>query len=420
MKMKVAIRPLVVFLGLTLTAAWAADIKVNLSPPGTDSAVGLSTHNETPPPTNSTGSGNAISGGLVLHTTGSNSILDFAIGYGSAAGFSNLTGPAVAAHIHGPAPTNTPAGILISLEPFHFPSINPSNGGILFGSVTLTSQQTSNLLSGLLYVNIHTASNQSGEIRGQLIAETPPTNAPPTNAPPTNTAPNLVCPGNATLECTGQPVSLTAHVSDAQGDALKVVWTVNGTVIKTNQVPQGSGSSNGVDVVLAVNLPSGTNHVGVAVSDSGTNQTSCTSTIIIKDTTPPGISGLAVYPSTLWPPNHTLVPIRVTVQPQDNCCATTWKILSVTSNEQVGSGADPFVQWLRTISSKGNGSGNTAPDWVITGDHTVSLRAERSGNGNGRIYKITVQATDCAGMVSETKTLRVTVAHDQGHEPVGD
>jgi hypothetical protein len=213
---------------------------------------------------------------------------------------------------------------------------------------------------------------------------------------------------------------LTAHVSDAEGDALKVVWTVNGTAIKTNQVPQGSSGSNGVDVVLMVNLPAGTNHVGVSVSDSGTNHTSCTSTIIIKDTTPPTISGLAAYPSTLWPPNHMLVPIKVTVQPHDNCCPATWKIISVTSNEPVGSGEDPFVTWLRSMSSKGNGSGNTSPDWVITGDHTVSLRAERSGKGKGRVYKITVQATDCSGMVSEPKTLKVTVAHDQGHEPDDD
>jgi hypothetical protein len=42
----------------------------------------------------------------------------------------------------------------------------------------------------------------------------------------------------------------------------------------------------------------------------------------------------------------------------------------------------------------------------------MSLRAERSGTGSGRVYTITVQCTDAAGN-STTKTVTVTVAHDQ-------
>jgi hypothetical protein len=62
------------------------------------------------------------------------------------------------------------------------------------------------------------------------------------------------------------------------------------------------------------------------------------------------------------------------------------------------------------------GDGNTSPDWEITGDHTVNLRAERSGaNKAGRIYTITVQATDAAGNRSDSKTAKVTVPHDKGN-----
>jgi hypothetical protein len=44
-------------------------------------------------------------------------------------------------------------------------------------------------------------------------------------------------------------------------------------------------------------------------------------------------------------------------------------------------------------------------------NHTVQLRAERSANGNGRIYTITIRAVDTYGNVT-TKTLEVRVPHD--------
>src|SRR5258706_8138435 len=79
-----------------LTIAQADIVKFNLAPNG------LSPANVVPAVTNSTGSGNTISGGIALQTT--NSTLTFAIGYGAGAGFSNLTGQATAASLNCPAP----------------------------------------------------------------------------------------------------------------------------------------------------------------------------------------------------------------------------------------------------------------------------------------------------------------------------
>ena len=73
--------------------------------------------------------------------------------------YSGLSGPATAAHLHGPAPTGKNAGVMIPINP-HGPSFQ--------GSATLTDAQVSALMSGELYVNIHTAANKAGEIRGQL------------------------------------------------------------------------------------------------------------------------------------------------------------------------------------------------------------------------------------------------------------
>ena len=54
-------------------------------------------------------------------------------------------------------------------------------------------------------------------------------------------------------------------------------------------------------------------------------------------------------------------------------------------------------------------SGN---DIQITGDLTLSLRAERSDDGNGRTYTITVETADAAGNTTqETTTVSVPKSH---------
>jgi hypothetical protein len=132
-------------------------------------------------------------------------------------------------------------------------------------------------------------------------------------------------------------------------------------------------------------------------TDRAGKSASCVQTIKVVDTTPPTITSVAASPNVLWPPNHKMVPVKVTVSAADNCGATVTKVVSVSCNEPV-------------IAP---GSGQTSPDWQITGDLTVSLRAERSGPTNGRIYTISVQCTDTSGNIS-TATVAVTVPHDQG------
>ena len=91
-------------------------------------------------------------------------------------------------------------------------------------------------------------------------------------------------------------------------------------------------------------------------------------------------------------------PAIMTANVSDNCDSEpSCQITSVSSNEPVN----------------GSGDGNTSPDWVITGNLTVDLRAERSGSGSGRVYTIEVTCTD-ASVNSSTDTVNVTVPHDKG------
>jgi len=73
--------------------------------------------------------------------------------------YKDLSGPATAAHFHGPAPTGKNAGVMIPITPDTSP---------LEGSATLTDAQAKALMDGDMYVNVHTAANKGGEIRGQL------------------------------------------------------------------------------------------------------------------------------------------------------------------------------------------------------------------------------------------------------------
>ena len=92
-----------------------------------------------------------------------------------------------------------------------------------------------------------------------------------------------------------------------------------------------------------------------------------------------------------------MVPITITAVTTDNRDpAPLARIVSVTSNEP----------------ADGLGDGHTAPDWNVTGDLTLELRAERSGKGAGRVYTVTVESVDRAGNVGRG-TVQVSVAHNQ-------
>ena len=74
--------------------------------------------------------------------------------------YSGLSGPATAAHFHGPAEAGKNAGVAVAI-----PNATASPAE---GSATLTDAQAADLVAGKYYVNIHTAANPGGEIRGQV------------------------------------------------------------------------------------------------------------------------------------------------------------------------------------------------------------------------------------------------------------
>jgi Beta-propeller repeat len=138
-------------------------------------------------------------------------------------------------------------------------------------------------------------------------------------------------------------------------------------------------------------LPSfGTYTVDLTVYDDLWNRATDSVDVTLADLEGPRVGSLTATPAVIWPPNREMIPVTVTVADVSDACSgpVTCRIDSVTSNEALAPG-----------------------DWVITGALTVQLRADRVGDGTGRIYTIAITCTDAAGK-STRKTVTVLVPHD--------
>jgi hypothetical protein len=113
---------------------------------------------------------------------------------------------------------------------------------------------------------------------------------------------------------------------------------------------------------------------------------------------PPDCSTVAASPTTLWPPSHKLRLVTLSGGNDPDGDAVTLTITGVTQDEPLN----------------GPGDGNTTPDAQAGAQpNTVLLRAERSGTGDGRVYRISFTGSDGQGATC-SGTLTVGVPHDQG------
>jgi hypothetical protein len=145
--------------------------------------------------------------------------------------------------------------------------------------------------------------------------------------------------------------------------------------------------------------------VGEAKDVAG-NLTTTTFTVKI-DRTPPVLACSVSGTPTVWPPNHKMVAWNPIVTVTDAVSSATFKLVAFYSNENDG----------------GKGDGHTDDDmtgWTLnTPDTSGFVRAERSGDGHGRVYTLKYLATDLAGNTASC-SLSLTVPHDQGKDTRGE
>jgi hypothetical protein len=83
--------------------------------------------------------------------------------------YGKLSAAATASHIHGPAPQGQNGPVLVGLDALNGGGYSTS--GALSGTVQLSPDQLAAVVDGVTYINFHTSTKPSGEIRGQILPE---------------------------------------------------------------------------------------------------------------------------------------------------------------------------------------------------------------------------------------------------------
>jgi hypothetical protein len=214
----------------------------------------------------------------------------------------------------------------------------------------------------------------------------------------------------ATLTCSAKN---GAGLSASASATVKIDKTPPVTTANAVPDPNGKGwnntsvtvSFNGIDDLSGIDFctapttftKEGAGQVasGVCFDNAGNVSAPATVTLSI-DETPPVISGLPGPGCTLWPPDGKLV-----------------QVATVTTTDAL-SGVAPGSFKVTGTSNEPSDPAN--PDIVITangsGNSVIQLRADRLGNGTGRIYSLVATAMDLAGN-SVTATASCGVPHSR-------
>ncbi len=205
--------------------------------------------------------------------------------------------------------------------------------------------------------------------------------------------PVITCP--ASIAASTDPGICAAHVDPGTATATDNCDTPVITATRSDGQP------------LTATYPKGTTTITWTATDSSGNHSSCSQIITVVDNEPPVIVFNGLTPS-MWPPNHkyqTFSATNFVTGVTDNCdsiSVSSVVITKVTSDE----------------IENGNGDGNTFNDIVIAANcKSVQLRAEREGNGDGRVYTIFFSVQDSSGNTG-TGTARVVVRHNPGETAV--
>ncbi len=196
----------------------------------------------------------------------------------------------------------------------------------------------------------------------------------------TDTSPELpadawVCPEARTVECTSG--NGTADVEKLYVEDSSDVSCDDGELVISDEGPFTVGTHT------------------VSVADSNGNRL-CSAELTVTDTAAPVVTPQVIQ---LWPPNHKFHSISVAdcVQATDACNGElTGEFIWASSDEPVDD----------------KGDGHHAPDIMIDDCEHVSVRAERAGPKDGRVYKLGVRVVDASGLATESECL-IIVDHDQ-------
>ncbi|MFN0009106.1 MAG: multicopper oxidase domain-containing protein [Planctomycetota bacterium] len=138
-------------------------------------------------------------------------------------------------------------------------------------------------------------------------------------------------------------------------------------------------------------FPKGTTTVTCTATDSDGLTAECTFDVTVEDNEPPTVTS-SLADAMLWPPNHFLTNVGLTVVAADNCPDVVVSV-SVFGDED---------------DESQTGDGLHSPDAKDLLPSSLRLRAERKGDEDGRVYLIVVTATDTSGNTAFACSTAVT------------
>lgn len=199
-------------------------------------------------------------------------------------------------------------------------------------------------------------------------------------APPANKAPRADAGPDAVAECTGAGAAFVvldgSRSSDPDGDALAFAWTSGSRLL-------------GGDPVVTASFALGEHDVQLAVDDGRGEAAFDAVRVRVQDTIAPALA-LVAGPTSLWPPDGRFEKVLSSVAVRDACCAQ-----------------EPLI----TVT--GAPSTDSRVERTAGGSYDVYVRAARDGQQReGRLYQITVAASDCAGHAA-SYVHSVHVPHDK-------
>ncbi len=224
--------------------------------------------------------------------------------------------------------------------------------------------------------------------------------------------------GTTTVTCSG---ATDTHGNTAPAKTFTVTITNQPPVVTQSNITAVATSSAGATVTFAptvvdasdpnpvltcspasgTKFPIGSTPVTCTAKDKVGLSASVTFTVTVTHSAPVCTAAVASTTS-LWPPNHQLVPITVKGLTTADGGTITTVIRSIYQDEY----------------TDGLGDGDTPIDGFGVGTSTAQVRAERSGSLDGRVYYIGFTATTAGGSCNGIVT--VGVPHYQGHAAVGE
>jgi hypothetical protein len=199
------------------------------------------------------------------------------------------------------------------------------------------------------------------------------------------------------------PLSISGLVTNAQGNAfaganVTLAWTVNNASQNLTAQTDNDGRYLFPNLLRGVGYTVTPAKPGITFLPATQTAENLAGNRVFNFTVdtppsnaPPDVSQARPSLATLWPPNHSLTGIS---------------ILGVTDADN-----DPVTITINQIKqdepTNGTGDGDTCPDAAGLGTAAAQIRAERKGNGNGRVYTIYFTASDGRGGASGSVKVKV-------------